>query len=160
MGTKIQGNVASWADFKVKVSGPDIATLELVDLTALSWKRTVERKLVRAQGGQFRGRTTGQPGFEVSFACLENGSAALKKCLSQVDPDNLSLVEFNIAGLWTPPRSRRIRKVEIFDCALSEDGIASAIGPDETIEELKVDCLDILDYPDSKGPPTRLLGKR
>jgi hypothetical protein len=157
MGTKIQGNVASWADLTMEVSGPDITTIQVVDFTALTWKRTVERKLVRAQGGQFRGKTTGQPGFEVSFSLLENGSATLKKALAQVDPENISLVEFNITALWTPPKSRRIRKVEIFDCGLTEDGIASALGPDETIEECKVDCLDIVDYPDSKGPGTRLL---
>ncbi len=157
MGTTIQGNPTSWADLKTVIAVPNGPTIEIEDMTALSWKRMVERKKVRGSGGRFRGMTTGQADFEVSASFLEAGSAALKSALAQVDPDNLSQIEFSIVAIWTPPRSRRNRKVEIFKACLTEDGIASALGPDETIEELKIETLDIIDYPDAKGPGTRLL---
>ena len=112
---------------------------------------------MRGARGRIRGKTTGQGAYEASVNLLEAGVAQLEQALAEIDAGNISLVEFMISGIWTPPRARRNRKVEILNCALIEDGFSNALGPDETASEIKLLTDDIIHYPDAKGPGNRLI---
>lgn len=158
--SSVQGVPVSWADFEAVIDlgsvGPKVV---LEDFTALSWKRTVERAQVRGKKGTIRGNTTGQPGYEASATLLEADVTKLEQALMVVDRSNISLVEFQITCIWTPPRARRNRKVEIFGCQILEDGFTNALGVDAASSEYKFMPTKILHYPDAKGPPNTLLDR-
>lgn len=154
----VQGTPVSWADLRIVITIPESGRkFEVEDIVDLSWKRMVERKQVRGARGKIRGNTTGQPSYEASAKLPEAGVTQLEQALASVSPGNISLVEFDIVGLWTPPRARRNRKVEIFGCSILEDGFANALGVDEATAEYKFQPTKIVHYPDAKGPGNTLL---
>lgn len=160
MAATIQGVPASWADIRTTVTLHEGRSIEIEDLSALSWKRVVETEQTRGAGGAIRGTPRGQASYEAGATFLESGVAQLEAALAEVDAENISLVEFSIVAIWTPPRAVRNRKVEIFGVRLIEDGFSNALGVEASSSELKFLPTLIISYPDAKGPGNTLLGKR
>jgi hypothetical protein len=156
MGT-VNGVPVSWSDMTCEVALDEGRRIKVEDMTAVAWKRMIERKLVRGARGNIRGKTTGQVSYEASATFTEGGVAALEAALAEVNAANIALVEFTITCLWTPPRGRRNRKVEIYGCSVLEDGFTNALGVDEAGTEYKFMPTKIVHYPDAKGPGNTLL---
>ncbi len=156
MGT-VNGVPVSWSDMTCEVGLDGGRRIKVEDMTAVSWKRVIERKLVRGARGNIRGKTTGQVSYEAGATFTEAGVTQLEQALAEVDRANIALVEFTIVCIWTPPRGRRNRKVEIFGASVLEDGFTNALGVDEAGTEYKFMPTKIVHYPDAKGPGNTLL---
>jgi len=154
----INGTVPSSADIVLSVKLYDGPEIKIVDVSDVSWKRTVEVGQKRRLNGEKAGRTRGKGDYEASLKLFEEGWAELEAALAQVDPSNISLVQFQIVALWTPPSMTRMRKAEIKGARILEDGFSNPEGVDPSMTELKLDPLIIASYPDARGPATYLIG--
>jgi hypothetical protein len=156
--TTINGTVPSSSDVRVDVKLYEGRQVTIVDISAINWKRMVEVGQKRRLDGSIGGTTRGRGSFEASMTLFEEGWAELEAALAEVDPSNISLVQFQVTGLWTPPKQTRLRKVEIKGVRILEDGFQNAEGVDPSTTELKLDPTEIVSYPDARGPGNYLIG--
>jgi hypothetical protein len=156
--TTINGTVPSSSDVRVDVKLYDGASVSIVDVSAINWKRIVEVGTKRRIDGSIGGTTRGRASYEADMSLFEEGYAELEAALAAVDPSNISLVQFAITALWTPPRQVRQRKVEIKGVRILEDGFQNAEGVDPSMTEIKLNPTVIVSYPDARGPGNYLLG--
>jgi len=135
----LNGVAQSWADCVVTAGIYGGLSIDAEDIKDISWKRTLEQGEQRKTGGQLKGKTAGQAGYEASITWYASGywkmvaalGAAAQAAGYVKDGEvELSRVGFDIVVQHTPAGVDKPRGVEILGCQWTEDGSDMAEGVD------------------------------
>jgi hypothetical protein len=143
----LNGVCPSWADIQVRVSGTDVALLEMGDIAAINTGATVEVG-EQKEGSRVIARTQGAVAYEASWTLYASGVQRLLRGLKDAAPvqggqKQLSLVHFNINILWTPKGSAEIFEKRLKGCRILSDTEDSAEGVDAAQVEMALSPLQI-----------------
>lgn len=146
----------SWADVGVTftVSGGD--ALDMADINAIKWSRTVEVGEMRgASGGRVMARTTGQGSQEASATLYRAGFRKLLKSLVAQAPTRgnqklISLVSFDILIQHTPPGETEIYVTKIKGCRYLGDSDDMQEGNEADKVEITLNPIEIVQIIDGQ----------
>lgn len=144
----ISGVAPSWADISVRISGSNVALIEMGDIAAISGASTVEVGYQK-EGGINIQRTAGELSEEAKWALYASGYLKLVRGLIAAAPRRgnqrkLSLVPFNVSTIWTPPGSAEIFERHYRGCRIMSDSQDSAEGTDAEKIEMDLNPLQIV----------------
>lgn len=140
----------SWADIGVSITPTDAPILDITEISALSWSRTVEIGERRgASGGRVTARTTGSASFEASMTLYKSGHRKLLKALIAKAPlrgnqRKISLVTFDILVQHTPPEESEIYTTKIKGCRLLGDSEDMGEGTDAQQLEITLNPIEVV----------------
>jgi hypothetical protein len=146
----------SWADIAVTSTIYDGPLLEMADISAINWSRTVEVGEKRgASGGRVMARTTGSLSQEASMTLYKSGYLRFIGALKDVAPSRgnqklISLVVFDVMIEYTPPGSDDIFRTKIKGCRLLGDSADAAEGTDASVVELTLSPIEIVNIVDGE----------
>lgn len=146
----------SWADINVKATVDEGELVEMSDIAAINWSRSVEVGEKRgASGGRVMARTAGQGSCEASVTFYRGGLRKLKKALMAKAPTRgnqvlIGRVSFNITIQYTPLGENEIYEVELKGCRYLGDTDDAAEGADAGQIEVNVNPIEIAETIDGK----------
>lgn len=150
----LRGVSPSWADIAVTSTIYDGPLLELVDIAAINWDRTVEVGEQRgASGGRVLSRTRGQLSQSASATLFMSGYLKLLRALMQVAPLRgdqrlVSLVGFDVEIQWSVPSSDEIFHVRLKGCRLLTDSNSNSEGTDAAQIEISLNPIEVVNVID------------
>lgn len=146
----------SWADLSVTISPYDQSLLDITEIAAIKWARSVEVGTRKGtSGGRIMARTTGESSFEASATFYRTGHEKLIAGLAANAPTRgnqkrISLVAFDILIQHTPPGSSQIFTTKIKGCRLLGDSSDMAEGTDAQQIELTLNPIEIVSIVDGE----------
>jgi len=149
----LDGIAPSWGDMSVKISGTEIALLEMKDINAINTNMTLEDGEQRNAGGRVVRRTVGQDTNECSLTLYRFGVQNLYRGLLANAPRRgnqalISLVFFDIDYQHTPPGTDEIFQRVVYGCRVKGSAMNAALGTDAQTVEMPIGCAKIADIVD------------
>ena len=132
----VQGFVHSWAGLKIKKGSDDV-----FGFRKLSWKKSRSRKKVFAHGVQALGRTRGKEENEASISFLYPQWQLFKKSLGEGYMDK----QFDLLVMREEIGNDELFKVEFISCSIDEHSNDESEGEDESIVDVTLGVLRIVD---------------
>lgn len=150
----LDGIAPSWADITVKMSGSNVALLDMRDIAAINTGRSVEVGEQKSPSGQVIKHTTGAPSQTASWTLYRSGFQKMLRALMAAAPRRgnqalVSLVHFNIEIQHTPPGDVEIYMRRIKGVRVNSDALNGAEGTDADKVEVGLVCKQIVDVIDS-----------
>lgn len=149
----LDGIAPSWADIQVRISPQGGNLIEMGDIAEISTGTTVEIGEQR-EGGRVIKRTQGSVKYEAAWKLYASGYQKLLRGLRDAAPSNskgqklLSLANFLVHVIWTPPGSTDLLEYKIKGCRVLERKIASAEGNDAQQVEMSLSTIEVVDVID------------
>jgi hypothetical protein len=146
----------SWADIEVSATVTGGALIEMIDIAAIKWSRSVEVGEKRgASGGRVMSRTRGSVSYEASMTLYRAGLKRLKRGLMENAEERgnqklISLVGFDIMVQHTPPGTDEIFQTKIKGCRYLGDSEDNGEGSDADQVEVTLSVIEIADIIDGK----------
>lgn len=140
----------SWADISITITPYGAPITEIIEISGISWGRTVEIGERRGtSGGRVTARTTGSATFEASATFYRSGYRKLLKALAEVAPTRgnqvqVGLVGFDILVQHTPPGETEIYTTKIKGCRLVGDSSDMAEGSDADTLEVTLNPIEVV----------------
>lgn len=156
--TTINGVVPSSSDVSIEVKLNGGGVVKIVDLKTIDWSREVEIGEKRRMDGTVGGSTRGRSKNEGAMSLFEEAWAELETALMSVNRQ-ISLVQFQVNALWTPPLAVRQRKAIIPGCRIVGDAVKNADNVDATVFDIKLYVPKVLSFPDARGNSNTLIGE-
>src|SRR5690606_3548653 len=132
----LNGIEPSWADIAVSATVDGGQLIDMADIAAINWSRSVEVGEARGpSGGRVMKRTTGQGSQEASVTFYRSGWRQLQKALAEKAPTRgnqkrIGLVPFDISIQHTPPGETEIYHTVIKGCRYVGDSDSNGEGTD------------------------------
>jgi len=143
----LDGFAPSWADCTLKIQPSGVALVTARDMKSINSGSTVEVGTQMA-GGRPRQTTVGAVSHEGSFTLYLTGAQIFERALKDAAVAagyvrdggvvQLSLVQFQIDYVFTPPGTTAIFERRMKGCRLLSDAEAPAEGTDATTVDYKV----------------------
>lgn len=150
----------SWADIAVTSTIYQGALLDMVDINAINWSRTVEVGERRgASGGRPMARTAGSVSYEASWTLFAASYIKFLRALKEAakgaglvrgNQALISQVGFDIMIEYTPFGSVEIFRTKIKGCRLLSDSSSAAEGTDASMMELSLSPIEIVNIIDGE----------
>ena len=146
----------SWADIAVTATVNGGALLDMADIAAVAWSRSVEVGERRgASGGRVMARTAGQGSCEASITFYRGGLRRLIKALMAQAPTRgnqriISAVAFDVMIQHTPLGEDEIYQTKIKGCRYLGDSEDNGEGADADQVEVTLNPIEIANIIDGQ----------
>jgi hypothetical protein len=146
----------SWADIAVVSTLYEGPLLDMTDINAINWSRSLDLG-ERKAGGRVMARTQGDQKQEASWTLYQGGYIRLLRALKDIAIQKgfargnqalVSLVGFDVQIDYTPKGSSEIFRVKIKGCRLTGDSSSASDGPDASTVELTLNPIEVVNIID------------
>jgi hypothetical protein len=141
----------SWSDISITITPYGAPITEIIEISGISWARTVEIGERRGtSGGRVTARTTGAASFEASATFYRSGYRKLLKALVAAKPPTrgnqvqVGIPGFDILVQHTPPGETEIYTTKIKGCRLVGDSSDMAEGSDADTLEITLNPIEVV----------------
>lgn len=146
---QLNGRSPSWADIKISATVDEGQLVDMIDIAAINWSRSLEKGEQRgASGGRVMKRTKGQGSQEASITFYRDGWRTFLRALKARAPTRgnqrpIGGVEFNITIQHDLEDGGEIYETVIKGCNYLGDSDDNAEGTDPSQVEVTISTIEI-----------------